>query len=81
MQSVNVTELRQNLPNYLKQVQQGEEIVVTLHGQAIARIVPEHREIAREAALKRLDALRGTVIVGDILAPLDEEWTGDADNL
>jgi hypothetical protein len=25
--------------------------------------------------------LRGTVIVGDILAPLDEEWTADADNL
>ncbi|MDO9047196.1 MAG: hypothetical protein Q7U66_05575 [Methylobacter sp.] len=41
----------------------------------------EHRESAREAALKRLEALRGTVIVGDILDPLDEEWTGDADNL
>lgn len=36
---------------------------------------------ARAAALKRLEALRGTIIVGDILTPLDEEWTGDADNL
>jgi hypothetical protein len=43
--------------------------------------VPDHNESKREAALKRLEALRGTVIVGDILAPLDEEWTGDADNL
>ena len=81
MNSVNVTELRQHLPDYLKQVQQGEEIAITLHGKTIARIVPEHQETKREAALKRLEALRGTVIVGDILAPLNEEWTGDADNL
>jgi prevent-host-death family protein len=81
MTSVNVTELRQHLPDYLKQVQQGEEIAITLHGRTIARIVPDYNESKREAALKRLEALRGTVIVGDILAPLDEEWTGDADNL
>jgi len=81
MNSVNVTELRQHLPDYLKQVQQGEEIAITLHGKTIARIVPDCRESKREAALKRLEALRGTMIVGDILAPLDEEWTGDADNL
>ena len=81
MNSVNVTELRQHLPDYLKQVQQGEEIAITLHGKTIARIVPDRTESRREAALKRLEALRGTVIIGDILAPLDEEWTGDADNL
>jgi prevent-host-death family protein len=81
MTSVNVTELRQHLPDYLKQVQQGEEIAITLHGKTIARIVPEHRENRRDAALKRLQTLRGTVIAGDILAPLDEDLTGDADNL
>ncbi len=81
MNAVNVTELRQHLPDYLKQVQQGEEIAITLHGKTIARIVPDHNESKRETALKRLEALRGTVIVGDILAPLDEEWTGDAGNL
>ncbi len=81
MHSVNVTELRQHLPDYLKQVQQGEEIAVTLHGKTIARIVPDQKESKREAALKRLEALRGSVIVGDLLAPLDEEWTSDADNL
>ena len=81
MMSVNVTEFRQHLPEYLKQVQAGEEIALTLHGKTIARIVPDRKESKRDAALNRLDALRGTVIVGDILAPLDEEWTGDADNL
>ena len=81
MNSVNVTELRQHLPDYLKQVQQGEEIAITLHGKTIAHIVPDRKESEREAALKRLEALRGKMIVGDILAPLDEEWTADADNL
>jgi len=81
MTSVNVTELRQHLPEYLKQVQAGEEITVTLHGRTIARIVPEHKESKREEALKRMDALRGTVIAGDILAPLNEVWTGDTDHL
>jgi prevent-host-death family protein len=81
MNSVNVTELRQHLPDYLKQVQQGEEIAITLHGKTIARIVPNRKGNEREAALKRLEALRGKMIADDILAPLDEEWTGDADNL
>jgi len=81
MHAVNVTELRQHLPDYLKQVQQGEEIAVTLHGKTIARIVPDRQESKREAALNRLEALRGSVIIGDILAPLDEQWTADADHL
>ena len=80
MTAINVTELRQHLPDYLKQVQQGAEIAVTLHGKIIARIVPERLD-DKHAALKRLEALRGTMIIGDILAPLNEEWTGDADNL
>ena len=58
MALVNVTELRGLLPDYLKQVQAGEETVITLHGKIITRIVPY-----------RLDALRGTVNVGGILAP------------
>jgi prevent-host-death family protein len=81
MSSINVTELRQHLPEYLKQVQAGEEISITLHGKTIARIVPEAKENKREAALKRLEALRGTVIVGDIISPIEEEWTGDAGHL
>ena len=80
MTSVSVTESRQHLPEYLKQVQAGEAIAITLHGKTIAHIIPDHTKSEREAALSRLDALRGTVIVGD-LALLDEEWLGDADHL
>jgi len=81
MTSVNITELRQHFPDYLKQVQKGEEIAITSHGKTIARIVPNRQDDKREAALQRLASLRGKMIVGDILAPLNEEWTGDSDNL
>ena len=39
------------------------------------------QENTHEAALKRLDALRGTVINGDIFVELNEEWAGDVGNL
>jgi prevent-host-death family protein len=81
MNAVNITELRQHLPAYLKQVQAGQEIAITLHGKTIARIVPDSDLSAREAAASRLANLRGTMIVGDVLAPLDVEWTGDARHL
>ncbi|MFZ2450656.1 MAG: hypothetical protein WAW36_09070 [Methylovulum miyakonense] len=50
--------------------------MITSHGKTIARIVPDRQDDKREAALKRLAALRGKMIVGDILSSLDEEWTG-----
>jgi prevent-host-death family protein len=81
MNAVNITELRQHLPAYLKQVQAGHEIAITLHGRTIARIVPDSDVSAREAATVRLANLRGTMIVGDVLTPLDTEWTGDVRHL
>jgi prevent-host-death family protein len=38
--NVNITELRQNLPAYLRRVRQGERIGVTSRGQVIAELVP-----------------------------------------
>ena len=79
MQQVKVTDLRAHLPDFLKKVSNGEEIQITSHGKPIARLVPELDE--KETAQKRLDALRGTMIVGDIMEPLDSQWNADADNL
>ena len=81
MNTVNITELRQHLPAYLKQVQAGQEIAITLHGRTIARIVPDSDVSIREAATVRLARLRGKMIVGDVLSPLDTEWTSDARHL
>jgi len=80
MHDVNITELRRHLPGYLKRVARGEQIRVTSNGRILARIVPEQDPAV--AARERLDRLRGTLIVGDITAPIDDlEWTGDADSL
>ncbi len=79
MPQVNVTELRNHLPHYMKQVQKGVEFLVTSHGKSIARLVPEVN--ATDEAYKRLMQLRGTMIKEDILEPIEEEWNADADNL
>lgn len=40
MAEVGVRELRNNLSRYLDRIQQGEELVVTDRGRAIARLLP-----------------------------------------
>lgn len=77
--SVNVSQLRQNLPEYLKKVQEGQEVEVTVRGKVIARIVPETAR--RERARKKLAALRRTARIGDVTGPVKSEWTGDRDHL
>ncbi len=41
---VGVRELRNNLSRYLERVRDGEEVVVTEHGRAIARLLPLNGE-------------------------------------
>jgi prevent-host-death family protein len=49
---VGIRELRNNLSRYVDRARRGEEIVVTDHGRAIARILP----IGGERTLDRLIA-------------------------
>ncbi len=80
MQQVNVTELRNHLPQYLRQVKKGLELQITSHGRSIARLVPERSDV--EEAKDRLLKLKGTMILGDITKPVETvEWSADADNL
>ena len=72
MRQVNITELRSHLPDYLGQVQRGEELEITSHGKTIARILP--REDIRETAKTQLKALRGKMRMGDIISPIGEAW-------
>ena len=73
--TVNVTELRQNLPAYLAEVKKGKEIEVTSHGKVIARIVAggDPQQEARE----RLLAVRKHCRVGDVLSPAGAEWEAE----
>lgn len=75
MKQINITELRQHLPNYLASVQKGAEIWVTSHGRVIAHITPPGEP--KKDAQKKLEALRKNSIIGDIISPIDEEWSAD----
>lgn len=75
MAEVNITELRQNLPDYLAEVRKGKELKVTVRGRVIARIVPEPD--AKNAARRRLAALRAKCKVGDVISPTGERWAAE----
>ena len=72
---VKVTELRQNLPAYLADVQKGKEIEVTSRGRVIARIVAGG-DIHQEAR-ERLLAVRRHCYVGDVVNPTGAEWDAE----
>jgi prevent-host-death family protein len=69
---VDVADLRQNLPAWLQRARDGEELVVTDHGAAIARIVPPADP--RAEARRALAALRPQARVGDVESPVGEPW-------
>ncbi len=84
MARVSVSHLRQHLPSYLKQVQQGEAIQITSRGLVIAW--PQAEQDPAEEARHWLEGLQGRVTLVDPLARLgpesaDASWSADADHL
>ena len=80
MTRVSVSDLRRNLPAFLKRVQAGEQLQITSRGRVIARIEPE-RDPAEDAR-QWLHALRDRVSLGEVVNPIpDLEWSGDANHL
>ncbi|TXH03142.1 MAG: type II toxin-antitoxin system prevent-host-death family antitoxin [Candidatus Moraniibacteriota bacterium] len=79
MQQIAMTDFRQHLPTYLNRVAGGERFQITVRGKVVARIEPEQDQA--EAALQRLIALRSQAIVGDLLQPSDNQWSGDSDHV
>ncbi len=75
MLEINVTELRSHLHKYLENVQQGAEVLVTWHGQVIARLVPPLDK--KKEALDRLKELRKNSKMTDIVSPIKEKWEAD----
>jgi prevent-host-death family protein len=69
---VNVSDLRNRLPEYLDKAQAGEEILVTRRGRVIARLTSARD--ARAGAKERLAALRQRAKVGDVISPVEADW-------
>lgn len=60
MRSVSLAEAKTHLSELLNSVAAGEELVITRHGRAVARVSPPEKHKQR-LPLKRLAALRKTV--------------------
>jgi len=73
--TVNVTALRNRLPEYLGRVRAGEEVAITSRGRVVARIVPDTDSSAR--AQQALKSLRGSCTIGDVVSPTGEPWDAD----
>ena len=77
MNTVSATEFRQHLFEYLEQVQQGGPMNIQIRGRVVARLEPVTDPV--QAARDRLAALAGSIVLGDVISPLDEPWGSDAD--
>ena len=77
MREIQASEAETHLPQLLDEVEWGETLIVTRHGRAIARIVPEvdRRQEGIDRALESIRQLRqrtGRVSVEEILSARDE---------
>ena len=75
MDDVKLSDFRQRLPTYLREVERGRTFRITCRGRVVARLLPPDN--TAEAARKRLEALRKTARVGDVIAPTGERWRSE----
>jgi prevent-host-death family protein len=77
MMEVSVRDLKNHLSEYLRRVRAGEDIVVTSHGRAVARLsaleCPESEAESDEVLIRRMRSLPGGVrgATGKRLKPPD----------
>ncbi len=77
MREVQASDAKTHLPQLLDDVERGETIVITRHGRAIARLVPEaaRRREEIDGAIAAINALRsrtGKIAIADLLAARHE---------
>ncbi len=67
MKTVSASEARTQFDQLLERVAQGEEVIITLHGKPVARLVPEGRRNMESvrAAVAGLLELRGDISDGN----------------
>jgi prevent-host-death family protein len=77
MREIQASEAKTHLPRLLDEVERGETLIITRHGRAIARIVPEvdQRQAKIDEAMDAIRNLRGRtgrIRVDELLSARDE---------
>ena len=81
MREIQASAAKTHLPQLLDEVEQGETVIITRHGRAIARLVPEphRRQEEIDRAIDSIRALRkrtGRITVSELLSARDEGRKG-----
>jgi prevent-host-death family protein len=68
MERIGIYDARSKLSELIERVQAGEEVVLTRHGEPVARLVPEksRRKRSRSAAVARIRALARKLDIRDV---------------
>jgi prevent-host-death family protein len=77
MREIQASQAKTHLPQILDAVERGETVVITRHGRAIARIVPEaqRRQVEIDAAIAAIKELRrrtGKITAAELLSARHE---------
>ena len=72
VETVNISELRANLLNYLKKAQEGHKIIITSNGETLATIMPPTDQ--NKEAKAKLKQLAKSAAIKDVVSPIGEEW-------
>jgi prevent-host-death family protein len=77
MREIQASEAKTHLPQLLDEVERGETLVITRHGRAIARLVPEalQRQDEIDTAIEGIKAARkrsGNVTLDEVLSARHE---------
>ncbi|MGH6857828.1 MAG: type II toxin-antitoxin system Phd/YefM family antitoxin [Methylocella sp.] len=77
MREIQASEAKTHLPQLLDAVERGETILITRHGRAIARLIPEIGQAQADikAAIETIKTLRRSMprlIAGEIQSLIDE---------
>ena len=72
---VTIDEFQRNCQKLVEQIlHDGEEIVITRSGEAVAKLMP----VKGDQGMSVFGCMEGTVTIhGDIVAPIEEKWEAD----
>lgn len=72
MESIALNQIQENVDEFLKKIRNGKFLLITFEGREIGKFVPTGGVM--ETARKKLEQIRKTAVVEDVLSPIDEEW-------
>ncbi len=67
-----ISDFRAHITKYLKLISKGKEIVITLRGKEVARVIPPENK--KTTARKKLKQLSETAVIKNIIDPVSAEW-------